>query len=165
MEQEQIANEARLRPREGDRVRVGQNELVWTAARNDDYRIDFNRFLGRGTTNSVAYAVAYIMSDTDKTGLVVKTGSDDLARLFLNGKEISQRPVGVGWIPPIAVPTPPAPQWIEDEDQVSGLQLKAGLNVLIFKVANSQGRWEGSVWLTAADGQPVKGIRVALSPE
>jgi hypothetical protein len=48
---------------------------------------------------------------------------------------------------------------------VSGVDLKAGLNVLVFKVANSIMDWAGSVRLLDAAGQPVKGIRVTLDPE
>jgi hypothetical protein len=48
---------------------------------------------------------------------------------------------------------------------VSGVNLKAGLNVLVFKVANGTGGWGGSVRLLAAAGQPVKGIKVTLNPE
>ena len=51
-------------------------------------------------------------------------------------------------------------------DKVTGIQLKAGLNVLEFGVvrANLHG-WGGSVWITEADGQAVKGIKVTLDPD
>jgi predicted MFS family arabinose efflux permease len=48
---------------------------------------------------------------------------------------------------------------------VSGVELKAGLNVLVFKVANGIGGWAGSVRFTTADGGPVHGITVTLDPD
>jgi len=52
-----------------------------------------------------------------------------------------------------------------DGDQVTGVELKAGLNVLVFKVANGVADWSGSVRLLDAQGQPLKGIRVTLDPD
>ena len=43
--------------------------------------------------------------------------------------------------------------------------LKAGLNVLVFKIVQSGPAWGGSVWITEADGQPVQGLRVTLDPD
>jgi hypothetical protein len=42
--------------------------------------------------------------------------------------------------------------------------LKAGVNVLVFKVVNETVNWQGSVRFTDAAGQPVKGIRVTFTP-
>jgi hypothetical protein len=36
--------------------------------------------------------------------------------------------------------------------------------VVVFKVVNETGRWQGSVRFTDAAGQPVKGLRVTLTP-
>jgi hypothetical protein len=47
----------------------------------------------------------------------------------------------------------------------AGLELNAGVNVLVFKVVNPEADWEGSVRLTDAGGQPLQGIRVTLEPE
>ena len=38
------------------------------------------------------------------------------------------------------------------------------LNVLVFKMANEIGSWEGSIRFTDAEGNPVKGISVTLDP-
>ena len=55
--------------------------------------------------------------------------------------------------------------FIADEDIVPDLALKAGLNVLVFKVVNERGAWRGSVRFTDAQGNAVKGIKVTLDPE
>ena len=46
-----------------------------------------------------------------------------------------------------------------------GIALNAGLNVLVFKVANEALEWKGSVRFTDAAGQSLKGVRVTLDPE
>ena len=54
--------------------------------------------------------------------------------------------------------------WEPERDTVSGIELKAGLNVLVFKVVNERVDWGGSVRITDAAGQVVKGLRVTLDP-
>jgi hypothetical protein len=40
------------------------------------------------TDNQVAYAVAYIVSESPQSGPMLLVGSDDKARIYLNEKEI-----------------------------------------------------------------------------
>ena len=148
LDQEQVPGEAHLRPRAGDRVAIGQSESMWTEVR--DYLLDFNQLAGKQTEWSVAYAVCYLQSDTDRTGLRMEVGSDDQAKIYLNGREIYRNPT--------------ARECIPDQDLVEGVELKTGLNVLVFKVVNETEVWQGSVRLTDAYGQEVKGVRVTLAP-
>ena len=46
---------------------------------------------------------------------------------------------------------------------VAGAGLKAGFNLLVFKVVNETSVWKGSVRITDAAGEPVKGLRVTLT--
>jgi len=78
-------------------------------------------------------------------------GTDDGARIYLNEKEVYRRlEGGPGW--PI-------------EDEVTGVELKAGLNVLVLKVVNVTPGWAGSVRFVDAAGKPVPGLRVTLDPD
>jgi hypothetical protein len=80
----------------------------------------------------------------------VKVGSDDQAKVYLNGREIYRREEGRAYVP--------------DQDVAAGVDLQVGVNVLVFKVVNGDGDWQGSVRFTDAAGQPVKGLRVMLIP-
>jgi WD40 repeat protein/serine/threonine protein kinase len=151
LDEEQVPAEASLRPRAGERVKVGEAERVWRPIQLEDYLIDFNALLGEQTELSVGYAVCYIRSDTAQAGLIMKVGSDDAAKVYLNGKEIHQWRGNRVWLP--------------DQDEVRGVELKAGLNVLVFKVLNWQRYWKGSIRFSDSAGQPLKGIRVTLDPE
>ena len=73
---------------------------------------------------------------------------DDWAKIYLNGNEIYQR----------------EDEYIVDEDVVAGVDLKAGTNTLVFKVLNEEGGWFGSVRFTDVAGEPLRGIRVSLTP-
>ena len=129
---------------------MGENELVWSEVQLADALLDFKQLLGGSAQSSVAYAVCYLQAEARQTGLLLKVSSGDLARIYLNGNEIYRQT----W-PRV----PPKP------DSVEGVQLDTGINVLVFKVLVELGFWEGSVWLTDATGQPLKGVRVTLNPE
>jgi eukaryotic-like serine/threonine-protein kinase len=150
LQQEQIPREASLRPRAGQRLKAGGVQQVWRAVRLENDLLDFNQLLGKETARSVAYAVCYIHSETPRAGLLLKVGSDDQAKVYLNGKAIYTCERGRSYT--------------TDEDVVPGVELKAGLNVLLFKVVNETSDWQGSVRFTDATGQPVKGIKTQLAP-
>ena len=70
----------------------------------------------------MAYAVAYLESETAQQGVLLKVGSDDRAKVYLNGKLIYEC-------------TSPR-SYTLDQDAASGLGLNAGINVVVFKVVN-----------------------------
>ena len=106
--------------------------------------------MGRETPFSVAYAVCYLESPAAQTGVVLRIGSDDQAKIFLNESEVYRSTKTQSWEP--------------ERDTVSGIELKAGLNVLVFKVVNEREGWVGSVRISDAAGQVIKGLRVTLDP-
>ena len=150
LQTEHLGPEAQLRPRADDRVSAGGVEWVWRGGELSDYAIDFNEVYGEVTPRSVAYAVSYVNSSTAQKGLVLKIGSDDQARVYLNGQRVydQARPRG----------------WKQDEDTVSDVELRAGLNVVVFKVVNGEWAWRGSLRFATRDDQPVPGIQVTLDP-
>jgi hypothetical protein len=146
---EQIEGEACLRPVAGETRSIGDAELTWRVVDLEDYGIDFNAILGHKTERSAAYAVCYVQSETAQSGLQILVGSNDQSKLYLNGKPIHQCTFSRNWIP--------------DQDTVRNVCLHAGLNTVVFKVVNDTTEWLGSLRFTDASGQPVKGIKVALT--
>jgi eukaryotic-like serine/threonine-protein kinase len=148
---EQLPGEASLRPVAGDAVSTANGPLRWREASLDqDYTIDFNALLGRETTQSVAYAVCYIRSHAQQRGLEILVGSDDEAKVYLNGQQVHKHTAGR----PFAA----------DDDTAADIKLNAGLNVLVFKVVNETLGWQGSIRFTDPEGNPAKGIKVTLAP-
>ena len=130
---------------------VVSGELKWQAVALEDYVIDFNVILGHVAKGSVAYAVCYLRSEVEQRGLRMLVGSDDEAKVYLNGKLVHKYAFWGGLV--------------ADQDMVKDLTLNAGLNVLVFKVVNELGPWQGSIRFTDAQGNPLKGIHVTLNPE
>jgi len=147
---EQIEGEARLRPKAGEGRSVGGGELKWREVALTNEVIDFNEIVGKASEHSVAYAVCYIRSEAEQHGLQMLVGSDDEAKVYLNGKQVHK--------------APSTRLFFAEQDTVPDLALKAGLNVLVFKVVNETGDWKGSNRFTDAQGNPVKGIKVTLDP-
>jgi dipeptidyl aminopeptidase/acylaminoacyl peptidase len=150
LDHQQLPGEVRLRPRIGDRVQVGDREFVWREHRSPEAIVDFNAVLSRTTEFSVAYAVCYVESDRARDDLWVQVGSDDQAKVYLNGRKIYQSGVArrVNWL-----------------DTVGPVELERGINVLLFKVVNETLDWEGCVRLVDEAGRPAQGIREKLTPE
>ncbi len=147
---QQVPDEAKLRPKEGDKVKVGDKELAWKAYKADSHLLDFNAFLGQTTEDSVGYAVCYLVADDDIKDLTMKTGSDDQAKIYLNGKEVFK------------FDEPRAAD--KDQDSTQNITLNKGVNVLVFKIVNEKMDWSGCVRFTDKDGNPVKNLKVNLKP-
>jgi WD40 repeat protein/serine/threonine protein kinase len=148
LREEQLPREAYLQPRAGDRVKIGERELTWRSVQLEDSGLDFSALAGTQASWSAALAVCYIQSDVLQTGLLVKIGSDDQSKVYLNGKEVYHHAHSRHFVP--------------DQDVVSGVVLEAGFNTVVFKVLNENEHWEASLHFTDAAGRPLKGITVTL---
>jgi hypothetical protein len=111
--------------------------------------LDLNDFLGAKTEYSVAYAVCYVVTTDKLENLTLKTGSDDQAKVYINGKEVFKNEK-----------VRPA-----DRDQDSTpVALDKGVNTIVFKILNWKYDWEGCLRFTDKDERPVKNIEVRLKP-
>jgi hypothetical protein len=128
---------------------VAGQELYWREHRSPQAMLDFNAVLGGVTNWSVAYAVCYLESERARDGLWLQVGSDDQAKVYLNGQEVCQ----------CRLHGP-----LEGLDTAGPVALRQGTNVLVFKVVNASGAWEGCVRLVDDDDLPAQGIQVKLAP-
>ena len=125
-------------------------ELTWKPVQLDDPLLDLNKIIGHVSEYSAAYAVCYVDTETEQNEIRLLVGSDDLAKIYLNGREIYQSRYRRGYA--------------EDEDMVEGLHLNAGKNVIVLKLVNVTSEWMASVRLTDATGNPVTGIKTGRVP-
>jgi WD40 repeat protein/serine/threonine protein kinase len=151
LDRQQLSGAAMLRPKAGQLMRVGSQELVWRTYHSPESILDFNAVLGQVTEHSVAYAVCYLESDRARNDLWLQVGSDDQAKVYLNGREAYQ--------------CRPGRLTGGDISMTGPVVLQQGINVLVFKVVNVTASWEGCVRLLDAAGRPAEGIRVTLTPE
>jgi hypothetical protein len=145
-----VKDEAQLKPRPGDRVVVNGRELVWRTYRVKDDYFDFNDFLGQTAEHSVGYAVCYIHTRAAMKDIMLLTGSDDQAKIILNGKEAFRYNLPRGLT--------------RDQDTIP-IQLEKGVNVLIFKVVNERLFWQGCARFVSADGRIMMNIAVTTTPD
>jgi WD40 repeat protein len=113
---QQIQGEAQLEPRAGEQGKTGNSEWVWRPFELEDYIVDFNQLLikAQGFQNA-AYAVCYIVSDRAQRNLSMSVGSEDEAKVYLNGNDIYRSEEPRFYLP--------------DQDVVTGVEFKAGWNV------------------------------------
>lgn len=150
LNKEWIPNEAKLAPKADDKVKVGEKELTWKAITASDYFFDINGAVGETTENAVAYAVAYVTAPEEMKGIQLRVGSDDMCKVYLNGKEVikatEDRPVD------------------KDQNQADDVTLNKGVNVIVFKIVNGAVDWAGAARFTDKDGKPVTGVTLGLTP-
>jgi hypothetical protein len=106
---------------------------------------DFNEFLGKQTEDSVGYAVCYIHAPAEMKDIQLKTGSDDQAKIYLNGKEVFKQEED---------------QPLEEDQDSTVVTLRPGVNVLVFKVVNEKEDWSGCARFKDKDGKAIKNIKV-----
>ncbi len=142
---EQVPGEAKLRPKEGDKVKVGDQALTWKKHKCDSHLLDLNAFLGKETEDSVGYAVCYLV-----TGEKMENLTMNQAKVYRNGKEVFTNEE--------ARPTD------KDQDSTLNLTLDKGVNTIVFKIVNEKVDWSGCLRFTDKDGKPIKNIEVRLKP-
>jgi WD40 repeat protein/serine/threonine protein kinase len=150
LEREQLWSEANLRPLAGQPAKVGTKACTWQAHHANEPILNFNRFVGELSVDCLAYAVCYVISDSERNDLVLQVGSDDMAKVYLNGEEVFKETRGHA---------------LEGLDPVPSVRLRKGTNVLILKVVNMALNWEGCARFVDAEGNPAKGLRYSLTPE
>jgi non-specific serine/threonine protein kinase/serine/threonine-protein kinase len=145
----QVAGEAGLRPRPGDEFEAGGRRLGWKEYSTPERFVDFTAIYGMPNHRRVAYAVCYVISSAERTGLGLRVGSDDQAKVYLNGREVHR----VAKTRPLRL----------DEDDVQGITLRNGTNVLVLKVVNESFDWAGSIRFVEKDGKPAEGLEFRLT--
>jgi len=146
---EQIKDEAALRPKAGDKTKIGGKELTWqniTAATN---YFDFNAILKTVNDHAAGYMVTYIECDTERHDVIMAVASNDEGRIYFNGVDIYA--------------FSEARTLMLDADK-GKVTLKKGVNVVVFKVINEQNSWQGAMRLLDKAGAPLKDLKIKLSP-
>ena len=146
----QIAKEGDLKPKAGDTQKVGDKDGTWKAAKAAEYNLDVNVALGTRNEDALAYLVTYVVAEADMPGLTMAIGSNDQAKVWLNGKEVHKFAETRG---------------IEqDSDKVTGITLTKGVNTIVFKVINQKNDWAAALRFLDKDGKAVTGLAVKTAP-
>src|SRR3954470_21127257 len=76
IDKEFIKDEAKLEPKEGDKVKSGAKEIAWKKVKAADYYFDINDLLGDRFENVGAYAVTYLVADEEMKGVSMLMSSN-----------------------------------------------------------------------------------------
>jgi hypothetical protein len=147
--EDQVKNESALQPKSGDTVKVNGKELTWRHIVASTNYFDFNAILKTVNDHAVGYMVTYIECDREMTGVIMAVGSNDEARIYLNGRDIYAF-------------TEPRP--LELDADKGKVTLKKGVNVIVFKVLNEQNSWQGAMRFLDKSGAPLTNLKIKLSP-
>jgi hypothetical protein len=131
-------------------VPVSGQEYTWQAHHAEEPILDFNRLVGKQSDYCVAYAVCYVISAAERSDLLLHVGSDDQAKVYLNGEEVY-------------INVQPRP--LKSLEPSRPVTLRKGTNVLVFKVVNETVDWEGCVRFVDREGHPVQDLQARLTPE
>jgi len=146
---EQIPNESALRPKAGDKVKIGGKELSWRNVTASTNYFDFNESLKSINDHVAGYMVAYIECEKEMPDVILAVASNDQGRIYFNGVDIYAF-------------TEARPLMLDaDKGKVT---LKKGVNVMVFKITNEQNSWQGAMRLLDKSDAPLKNVRIKLTP-
>jgi hypothetical protein len=146
---DQIRYEAALQPKSGEKITIYGKELSWTAITASMNNFDFNATLKNVHDRAMGYMVTYIECDAEMPGVIMALGSNDEGRLYLNGVDIYIFA---------------EPRTLELDADKGRVTLKKGINVIVFKIFNEQGNWQGAMRFLDKSGAPITNLKVKLSP-
>jgi len=141
---EQVKDESKLKPKAGAKVKVGDKELVWKEHGCKEHLLDFNAILDAVTEDSVAYAVTWVVAPEELKNVKMKTGSDDQAKVYLNGKEVFKFTEA---------------RAAEKDQDSTEVTLQKGVNVIVVKVVNEKMDWSFCVRFTDKDDKPLTNLK------
>lgn len=147
--QDQIRGEAALQPKAGDKITISGKELTWSAITASTNFVDFNSILKSANDHAIGYVVTYIECDEEMPGVIMAVGSNDEGRIYFNGADIYVFA---------------EPRTLELDADKGKVTLKKGVNVIVFKILNEQGNWQGAMRFLDKSGTPLTNIKIKLSP-
>jgi hypothetical protein len=146
---EQIRDEATLRPKVGDKVQIRGKELAWQSITAATNYFDFNAVVKAIGEKEAGYAVTYIECETERPDVIMAVASNDEGRIYFNGVDIYV------WGEPRTLTL--------DADK-GRVTLKKGINVIVFKIINEQGNWQGAMRFLDKSGAPLRDLKIKMSP-
>ena len=151
IDKQQFPEESKPAAREGAKQKVGAHELTWKKVSTPAFYIDFKELYPERSEQVAAWAVAYVVSSGEKSGLTLKMNSNDQGKVYLNGKELVKF-------------TDTRTLEKDAEDPAANVTLKKGVNVLVLKVINEVNNWQGSVRFMSGDNKPVTDLKIETKP-
>lgn len=144
-------NQFTVVPKDGDKVKVGDQELAWHALDSTGFNVKLYRFaygLNKQVYGVIFWAVTVVNSPTEMRNVRLAAGSNASSIWWLNGKEV--------------VDLFDDRRMVMDDVVSKRLTLNKGKNILRGAVINGPGMSDFCVRFIDENGQPVKDLTLTL---
>jgi hypothetical protein len=147
---EYFPNQFTVLPKNGDKVKVGDQELTWHALESKNFNVKLFRFatgLQKQTYGVLFWAVTIVNSPREIKNVRMAVGSNSASMWWLNGKE--------------ALLLSGDRRMVMDDGVSNRLTLNKGQNIIRGAVINGPGMSDFCVRFLDEKGQPVKAITIS----
>jgi hypothetical protein len=139
-------------PHDGDKVTVGEAELMWHAVDTKNYNVNlyhFARAYGKKTSDVLFWAVTIVICPEEMRNVRLAIGSNAASVWWVNGREVA----GIYG----------DRQTVIDDGVSKRLTLKKGPNIVRAAIVNGGGATDFCARFLDAEDKPVKAITASLS--
>jgi hypothetical protein len=146
---EYFPNQFTVIPKDGDKVKVGEQELKWHALESTKYNVKLFRFaygLNKQIYGVLFWAVTVVNCPTEMKNVRMAVGSNSASLWWLNGKE--------------AVILSGDRRMVMDDCMSTRLTLNKGKNIIRGAVINGPGMSDFCVRFLNEKGEPIKDITI-----
>lgn len=144
-------NQFTILPKDGEKVKVGQQELTWHALDSKNFNVKLFRFaygLNKPIYGVVFWAVTVVNSPREMKNVRMAIGSNSASMWWLNGKE--------------AAILSGDRRMVMDDVVSTRLTLNPGKNIIRGAVINGPGMSDFCVRFLDENGQPVKDLTISF---
>jgi hypothetical protein len=148
---EYFPNQFTVIPHDGDKVKVGEQELAWHALDSTNFNVKLFRFaygLNKQTYGVIFWAFTVVNSPREMQNVRLAAGSNSASIWWVNGKE--------------AVDLFDDRRMVMDDVVSKRLTLNKGKNMIRGAVINGPGLSDFCVRLIHENGQPIKDVTLTL---
>jgi len=152
VKKEYFPNQFTVVPRNGDKVKVGDTELIWHAVDTNKYNVNLYHFayaLKKPTSNVLFWVVTIVNCPQEMRGVRLAIGSNAASVWWVNGEEVA----GIYG----------DRQTVIDDGVSKRLTLKNGPNIVRAAVVNGGGATDFCARFLDENDKPLKGITVNLA--
>jgi hypothetical protein len=151
VKKEYFPNQFSVVPRDGDKVSVGDAELVWHAVDTKNYNVNLYHFAyerDKKTSNVLFWAVTVVTVPQDVANVRLAIGSNAASVWWVNGKEV----VGIYG----------DRQTVIDDGVSRRLTLRKGANIIRAAIVNAGGATDFCARFLDSEDRPLKSFVVSL---
>ena len=150
VQKEYFPNQFSVVPHDGDKVTVGDSQLIWHAVETKNYNVNlfhFARALGKPTSDVLFWAVTIVNSPREIKDARLAIGSNAASVWWLNGNRV----IGIYG----------DRQTVIDDGVSKRLTLQKGPNIVRAAIVNGGGATDFCARFLDADDRPLKGLTVS----